>query len=706
MAALITEIVEQLSLIITYIVLLPLLCFFVCGLFGRFVGIAGIFWIINSCFISLNICIVSCWVAITNGFVVELNLMGWINVADAVNWCLFVDQLTSEMLLIVGLISYMILIYSFGYMAGDPHLVRFLSYLVLFTFFMIVLVTGGTLIQIFIGWEGVGLVSYLLVNFWFLRLEANRSALKAIIFNRIGDIGFVVAMILMVYVCGSTQLSTLFACVDSDQMLKYSGLIGSLIFVGAVGKSAQLGLHAWLPDAMEGPTPVSALLHSATMVTAGVYVLLRTSCIFLINQNVLTIIALMGCLTAIFGSTTAMFQFDIKKIIAYSTCSQLGLMVCTFGVGNMVGCFFHLINHAFFKALLFLTAGIIIHALYNEQDIRKMGGLFGFLPFAYMCLLLGSLSLTGFPFLTGYYSKEFVLFSGLTSGVEFSRFVTLGLLVASVCTTIYSVRLLILVFWGDFRGFRRYCATIGEHDIFMTIACCVLVILSIFVGYFNSDRFIGLGSLCWFGVFGGFDISSIGLIESELIDYSIRYLLLSLIGVVGLGYWLVSYQTYLYNKLVVGKIEVAVVGIVERNKIRYSQVKSVGFNRLLWFKYGFDFCVDKWLFSGFYHLNVAYLYNVGYLIVKNIDRGLIDRTCLWLVRFVERNTMLFGDLQSIMGLVDYFALVIFGILTIVVLISFSQYWVVLCSLGLFFIFCDMIIHFRISTVNNSVGFDE
>jgi proton-translocating NADH-quinone oxidoreductase chain L len=692
----ISEILTQLSVLVVYIVCLPLLCFIVCGLFGRFVGIEGIYLIVNSCFISLNICVVACWYAITNGFVVELNLMDWINIADNIHWCLFIDQLTSEMLLIVGLISYMILIYSFGYMSSDPHLIRFISYLVLFTFFMVVLVTGGTLVQIFIGWEGVGLVSYLLVNFWFLRLEANRSALKAIIFNRVGDVGLVVGIILMVYISGSTQLSLIFASADNNQFVSWGWLIGLMLFIGAVGKSAQLGLHAWLPDAMEGPTPVSALLHSATMVTAGVYVLLRMNIIYLLNHDLLNIIAVMGCLTAIFGSTTALFQFDIKKIIAYSTCSQLGLMMGVFGIGNMAGCFFHLINHAFFKALLFLTAGIIIHALYNEQDIRKMGGLFGFLPFAYMCMLIGSLSLAGFPFLTGFYSKEFVLFYGLTSSIELSRFVGLALIVASVCTALYSVRLLVLVFGGDFRGFRRYCGTIGENDILMTFACCVLVILSIFVGYINSDRFIGLGSLSWFGVFRGFEIININLIEAEvLVEGAVRYFLLGLLVLCVIIYWFFGHRlVWLFNmKSIDQAVSLDAEGRLAKYISRTAYIIPLG--KLVQRKYIYDFFVDKWMFAGLYQLITRGVFNSSYLIIKTIDRGLIDRSCMWLIRFVERNVLIFNDLQVKIGLVDYFAFMIFGVLLGLLLLMLSYYFIVLIFLGLFFVYCDLLLNYPV-----------
>ena len=316
----------------------------------------------------------------------------------------------------ISIISTIVHIYASSYMAEDPHLSRFMAYLSLFTFFMFILVTGDNFIQLFLGWEGVGICSYLLINFWFTRIPANKSALKALIMNRVGDFGLLIGILLIFYFFCSVDFAIVFSLVPYfvgihfnflDFEIDLLSLISAFLFVGSIGKSAQLGLHTWLPDAMEGPTPVSALIHAATMVTAGVFLIIRCSPLFEYTSNILLFITILGSLTAFFASTIGVVQNDIKKVIAYSTCSQLGYMVFSCGLSVYNISFFHLINHAFFKALLFLASGIIIHALNNEQDMRKMGGFLKLLPYSYSIMLIGSLALTGFPFLSGFYSKDF-----------------------------------------------------------------------------------------------------------------------------------------------------------------------------------------------------------------------------------------------------------------------------------------------------------
>jgi len=322
------------------------------------------------------------------------------------------------MLIVVTLISSLVHLYSTEYMSHDPHLTRFMSYLSLFTFFMLILITANNFLQMFVGWEGVGLSSYLLINFWFTRIQANKSAIKAMLVNRVGDFFILLALFAIYFVFNSLDYDVVFSLVPL--MTTYQITIGNFLFsaidliclflfLGAMGKSAQLGLHTWLPDAMEGPTPVSALIHAATMVTAGVFLLARCSFLFEFSPLVLNFIMLIGASTAFFASTTGLFQNDIKKVIAYSTCSQLGYMIFACGLSSYEVGIFHLSNHAFFKALLFLGAGSIIHAVSDEQDMRKMGGLKNLLPFSYSIMLIGSLALVGFPFLTGFYSKDLIL---------------------------------------------------------------------------------------------------------------------------------------------------------------------------------------------------------------------------------------------------------------------------------------------------------
>jgi proton-translocating NADH-quinone oxidoreductase chain L len=330
------------------------------------------------------------------------------------------------MLVLVVFVSLLVHLYSIDYMNGDPHIIRFLGYLSLFTFFMLMLVTSGNFVQLFLGWEGVGLSSYLLINFWYTRVQANKSAMKAIIVNRFGDFGIYFSLLVIFFFCKSFDFGVVFNLIqllDAQDGITFLGFninrvdfIVIFLFLGAIGKSAQLGLHTWLPDAMEGPTPVSALIHAATMVTAGVFVLIRSSPILEYSSSGLFLVSLIGGLTALFAGTVGLVQYDIKKVIAYSTCSQLGYMFFACGMSNYSVGLFHLFNHGFFKALLFLGAGSVIHALLDEQDMRKMGGLIKLMPLTYMAILVGSLSLTGFPFLTGFYSKEVVL------EIAFSKF--------------------------------------------------------------------------------------------------------------------------------------------------------------------------------------------------------------------------------------------------------------------------------------------
>ena len=382
--------------------------------FGKYIGTRGVCFFtsflllmsfLTSIFIYYEVLII--------GSPCVLNIFDWfyVDLVD-VSWILYYDSLTSVMLLIVTFISFCAHIYSIEYMATDPHQVRFMSYLSLFTLFMLVLVTSGNIIQLFVGWEGVGICSYLLINFWYTRLKANKSAIMAVLANRIGDLALLVSFGFIFYLYKSFNFDVLFAYIHGSSYLYYDNIsyyyflnkiIGLLLVIGAVGKSAQIGLHMWLPEAMEGPTPVSSLIHAATMVTAGIFLIIRCSYLFEILPEVLLWIVFIGSITTFFASSIGVVQNDLKKIIAYSTCSQLGYMFLACGLSGYNYSLFHLFNHAFFKALLFLTAGYIIHSFSNEQDIRKMGILYKFLPLANIMILYGSLSLIGFDFTSGYY---------------------------------------------------------------------------------------------------------------------------------------------------------------------------------------------------------------------------------------------------------------------------------------------------------------
>ena len=415
------------------------------------------------------------------------------------NWCFFCDSLTSVMLVVVTTISFLVHLYSTEYIKEDPHVSRFMGYLSLFTFFMIVLVTGNNFFQLFTGWEGVGLCSFFLINFWFTRLQANKAAIKAMIVNRVGDF-FLFLGILFIYgeTC-SVDFNSIFSFSKeffSEEAYLYK--LGTLfLFLGAMGKSAQLGLHTWLPDAMEGPTPVSALIHAATMVTAGVFLVARCSFIFENFTEVLNFVAIIGALTAFFAASTGLFQNDLKRVIAYSTCSQLGYMVFACGLSGYSVGIFHLSNHAFFKALLFLSAGSVIHAMGDEQDLRRFGGLRFFLPITYISFVVGSLALVGFPFLSGFYSKDCILEIAYSSWSSQGIFTFILGTLSAFFTAFYSYRLLLLTFFAKPLGYKRFYLNAHESPIRMSIVLIILCILSILVGYTSKDFFIGAGTDFW-----------------------------------------------------------------------------------------------------------------------------------------------------------------------------------------------------------------
>jgi len=398
------------------IIFLPLLGVIGGCLFGRQLGKGIIPYTILNIFLP---CLFSIVLLLKNFLfnsiiVTYLNL--WFSCGSLiVSWELLGDNLTFSMVFVVTFISLLVHIYSCEYMGSDPHLTRFLSYLSLFTFFMLILVTASNFIQMFVGWEGVGLSSYLLINFWFTRLQANKAAIKAMLFNRIADILMLFGLF-AIYICfESFDYTIIFSIAPFFLNFEFNFIFFSItclkficlfLFLGAMGKSAQLGFHNWLPDAMEGPTPVSALIHAATMVTAGIFLLIRCSFLFELVPQVLQFIAFIGALTAFFGASTGFFFHDLKRVIAFSTCSQLGYMMLACGLERFNVAFFHLVTHAFFKALLFLTAGAIIHSMFDEQDIRKFGGSLKYLPLTYICFLIGSLNLIGFPFLSGFFFKR------------------------------------------------------------------------------------------------------------------------------------------------------------------------------------------------------------------------------------------------------------------------------------------------------------
>ena len=425
----------------------------------------------------------------------------WISSGDFVaNWSINLDPLSSVMLVVVTFVSALVHIYSIGYMSHDPHKPRFMSYLSLFTFSMLVLVVSDNFLQLFFGWEGVGLCSYLLIGFWYKKETANDAAIKAFIVNRIGDFGLAIGIFLIFFFFGSINFEEVFQAAPEfvETKLLFFGFEFSLItliclflFIGAMGKSAQFLLHTWLPDAMEGPTPVSALIHAATMVTAGVFLVVRCSPLFEFSQVALNIVAIVGMVTAIFAASVALVQNDIKKIVAYSTCSQLGYMFFAAGVGAYHVAIFHLFTHAFFKALLFLGSGSVIHAFNNEQDIRNMGGVRKKLPFTYVFMLIGTLALTGFPFLSGFYSKDAIIeFAYLSNSPLGNYTVIVGILTAFL-TSIYSWRLFFKTFHGSYNNKSMPIHETHESPLTMLVPLFLLGIGALFAGFLFKETFIG-----------------------------------------------------------------------------------------------------------------------------------------------------------------------------------------------------------------------
>jgi len=644
-------------------------------IFGRFLGNYGASLLSITSLSILLVLLFSVFDIVLRSNFIEIYFGSWIDCSIGFDWIIIFDHLSLEMSVLVVFITLLVVIYSVGYMSDDPHYIRFLAYLMLFATCMLVLVSAGNLLQLFIGWEGVGLASFLLVNFWYTRLEANRSAIKAILFNRIGDIGFMFALVLLIKEFKTVNIyEILTISTSSDSFLDNRGyifeLIGFFFFVGAMGKSAQIGLHAWLADAMEGPTPVSALLHSATMVTAGVFLLLRLYPFLEKLDLVISLILIIGSLTALMGSSIAIFQNDIKKIIAYSTCSQLGFMMVAIGSLNATGCFFHLMTHAFFKALLFLTAGSVIHSLFNEQDIRKMGGIYEYLPVTSLAMLIGSISLTGFPFLSGFFSKESVIFFSYTSDSFLVKFSFICIFISSIFTGLYTFRMLYLVFWSKYRGFKYYLSSISEPNIFMMLPIVILSFLAIFFGYFFDDFFIGISNSNWFGIFN-FDYTRyepFRILEQEKANLFLK-VFLSFLPITLFFYFQFIYprtslfKYYLTKKFVFSeKEEISLTtGFFFRTKKAFNLILQ----RLYYF------FSDKWFFSSLYRLFHKNFMTLSYnFLIKNLDRGFLESLQNKFVLFFYNFSLVFSFSRKNQSLYDFFFFFFLGLFSFFIFIFF------------------------------------
>jgi len=587
------------------ILFLPLFASIISGLFGKLIG-EKISQIITSLFVSISalFSLVIFFKVITTGYVNNLIIATWINSGSLdVNWSINIDALSSVMLVVVTMVSSLVHIYSIGYMSHDSHKARFMSYLSLFTFAMLTLVTSDNFIQLFFGWEGVGLCSYFLIGFWFKKPSANAAAIKAFLVNRVGDFGFALGIFLIFYIFGSVNYDEVFQGIPEiiDRNLVFIGininavdLICLLLFIGAMGKSAQIFLHTWLPDAMEGPTPVSALIHAATMVTAGVFLVVRCSPIYEYSELALSIITIVGMATAFFAASVALVQTDIKKIIAYSTCSQLGYMFFATGVGAYSVAMFHLFTHAFFKALLFLGSGSVIHSFKDEQDINQMGGVWKKLPYTYTLMIIGTLALTGFPFLSGFYSKdaiiEFAFLRGNTLGSYAS---SIGVFTA-LLTSIYSWRLIFKTFHGSYNNSKIKIDSMHESPMIMVVPLVILALGAIFAGILFKDLFIGHETSYEFWS------SSIKFLEPLSKDHPPVWFIL------------------LTPVLVVISIPLTFYLVIKNKKIVDSIIKS---NEPFYL-----FLKNKWYFDELYeYVFVKPSKKIGYFFWKKIDVSIIDK---------------------------------------------------------------------------------
>ena len=586
------------------IIALPLIASIISGFFGKFIGDRNS-EIVTSLLVTISaiFSVLVFYEVTVNQYEENIIIATWINSGSLdVNWSMKIDALSSVMLVVVTSVSALVHIYSIGYMSHDPHKPRFMAYLSLFTFAMLMLVTSDNFIQLFFGWEGVGLCSYFLIGFWFKKETANAAAIKAFVVNRVGDFGFALGIFLIFYLFGTVNYSEVFEQIPSitDKELVFLGievnainLICILLFVGAMGKSAQILLHTWLPDAMEGPTPVSALIHAATMVTAGVFLVVRCSPIYEYSELALNIITIVGMSTAFFAASVALVQNDIKKIIAYSTCSQLGYMFFAAGVGAYNVAMFHLFTHAFFKALLFLGSGSVIHAFKDEQNINNMGGIWKKLPYTYALMIIGTLALTGFPLLSGFYSKdaiiEFAYLRGNTTGFYAAG---IGIFTAFL-TSIYSWRLMFKTFHGEYNNKNIKIEETHESPLVMIVPLIFLSIGAVFAGYAFKELFIGYEAA------NNFWKDSIFFLEPLSKDHP--------------PFWFLI----LTPTLVILSIPIAYYLFIKNKKISEQIVKI---NKPL-----YNFLLNKWYFDELYDvLFVRSSKKIGLFLWKFFDLKIID----------------------------------------------------------------------------------
>jgi NADH-ubiquinone oxidoreductase chain 5 len=581
------------------IIILPLLGSLVSGFLGRKIGVTGAQFITCTCLLLSSLLMTLAFYEVgICGSPVYINLGSWVDSEImSISWELYYDQLTVSLGLAVLYCSSLIHIYTIDYLSSDPHNQRFFSYLSAFTAGMLLLITGGNFFVMFVGWEAIGVVSYLLINFYFTRIQANKAAMLAFTMNRTGDMLMSIGFFAIFAIFGSLNYSSIFSLTPYMNETAIS-LIALLLLGGALAKSANIPLHSWLPGSMEAPTPVSALLHAATLVTAGIYLLLRCSPILEFSPMVLLIITIIGSSTAFFAATCGLLQNDLKRIIAFSTISQLGYMMMAIGLSQYNVALMHTVNHAFFKALLFLGAGAVIHSFADQQDVRRMGGLIKYLPFTYSVMLVGSFSLLATPYLTGFYSKDLILelAYGQYSFTGMYAFI-LGSLTAGI-TAFYSFRLISLVFLTTPNGQKQSYLNSHESNIAVIIPLLFLALFSIFFGYIFSDLFVGVGS-DFFGNSLFTHPNNISIIEAEFSINPIIKLLPAIFSMTGAATAIFMYHKY----------PEVIINLTETNigKKIYSFLNG---------KYYFDVLYNQFIVSAGLQ--------TGYIISKEIDRGAIE----------------------------------------------------------------------------------
>ncbi len=581
------------------ILILPLLGSMLSGLMGRVIGVSGAHLITCTCLILSSILASFGFYEVgLCGSPVYIHLTSWLDSEFLhISWEFIFDQVTISLGLAVLYCSTLIHIFSVDYLSADPHQQRFMSYLSLFTFGMLVLITGANYFVMFVGWEAIGVVSYLLINFYFTRIQANKAAILAFTMNRVGDMGLSLAFFGMFALFGSLNFSTVFSL---SPLMNETAItvISLLLFTGAMAKSSQIPLHSWLPGSMEAPTPVSALLHAATLVTSGIYLMVRSSPILEYSSTALLVITLIGATTAFFAATCGLVQNDAKKIIAFSTISQLGYMVLSIGLSQYNVALFHTCNHSFFKALLFLAAGAVIHSFADQQDVRKMGGLIHFLPFTYSAMLVGSLSLLAFPFLTGFFSKDLIIELAFA---QYSFSGTYAFILATVTagiTAIYSARLISLVFLTAPQGPKSSYLTSHEANLAVVIPLFILALFSVFFGYVFSDLFVGVGT-DFFANSLFIHPNNVSLVEAEFsLPLSVK-LLPAILSLLGSGL-----AIYFYHNS--PNIVLSLTNTTLGRKI-------------------YTFLNGKYLFDVLYNNYViGFGLKLGYIISNVLDRGLIE----------------------------------------------------------------------------------